>query len=72
MPRCMDGMVVHCEMGEETGREIIYQLVLQQQGRFEFTPGAAPSQMTLSDNVESLLLEAARRMDEQERSQYEE
>jgi pSer/pThr/pTyr-binding forkhead associated (FHA) protein/serine/threonine protein kinase len=63
------GMVVHCQSGQQKGHEAFYNTLTNTKGTFAFDPTLAPEEVTMSDVVESLLLEGARRLDEQSRQQ---
>ncbi len=59
-----EGVVVHASFAQATGEEAVYQLLLLTDGDFKFDPSAKPKERTMQANIESLLLEAMRRMDE--------
>ncbi len=64
-----EGWIIHCEAGEQKGHEAFYPLLTCQQGRFDFSGELSPDEITMTEAVESLLLEGARRLDEQAREQ---
>jgi len=58
------GQMVHAKLGEITGEEAIYALAIWSSGDFQFTPGEAPDSVSIEKSNTSLLMEAARRLDE--------
>jgi uncharacterized protein DUF4388 len=58
------GQMVHARVGELTGEEAIYALAIWNSGDFQFTPNEAPETATIEKSNTSLLMEAARRLDE--------
>ena len=64
----LDGQVVHCDYGDLQGYEAFFSMMYFEQGMFEFDAKIAAKEVTMSDNVEMLLLECARMMDEESRS----
>ncbi len=59
-----NGHIVHARMGRLEGEEAVYELAIWPEGEFLFTPGEVPGPRTISKSNTSLLMEAARRIDE--------
>ena len=59
-----NGQMVHARVGELTGEEAIYALAIWNSGDFQFTPAEEPDTVTIEKSNTSLLMEAARRLDE--------
>jgi hypothetical protein len=59
-----NGQMVHARLGDLTGEEAIYALAIWSSGDFQFTPGEEPDTVTIEKSNTSLLMEAARRLDE--------
>ncbi len=59
-----NGQMVHARLGELAGEEAIYALAIWSSGDFQFTPGEEPDVVTIEKSNTSLLMEAARRLDE--------
>jgi hypothetical protein len=59
-----DGRIVHAESGELSGEEAVYELAIWKQGEFRFDAGAEHPRPTIQKSNTSLLMEAARRLDE--------
>ncbi len=59
-----NGRIVHAEMGGVTGEEAVYALTIWSTGDFQFTPGKETETSTIDKTNTSLLMEAARRLDE--------
>ena len=59
-----DGKIVHAELGELSGEEAVYELAIWKQGEFRFDAGAEQPHPTIQKSNTSLLMEAARRLDE--------
>jgi hypothetical protein len=59
-----DGKIVHAELGELSGEEAVYELAIWKQGEFRFDAGAEHPRPTIQKSNTSLLMEAARRLDE--------
>jgi hypothetical protein len=59
-----NGRIVHAELGELTGEEAVYALAIWSTGDFQFTPGKEVEAVTIDKTNTSLLMEAARRLDE--------
>ena len=58
------GRIVHAELGALTGEEAVYALAIWSTGDFQFTPGKEVDAVTIDKTNTSLLMEAARRLDE--------
>jgi hypothetical protein len=58
------GRIVHAELGEITGEEAVYALAIWSTGDFQFTPGKEVDTISIDKTNTSLLMEAARRLDE--------
>ena len=58
------GNIVHAELGAIKGEEAVYTLAVWSEGEFYFEPDTEPTEETIKKNNTSLLMEAARRMDE--------
>ncbi len=59
-----NGRIVHAELGGVTGEEAVYALAIWSTGDFQFTPGKETETSTIDRTNTSLLMEAARRLDE--------
>ncbi|MDX1501155.1 MAG: DUF4388 domain-containing protein [Thermoanaerobaculia bacterium] len=59
-----EGQIVHAETRTLTGEEAVYELAIWPEGEFRFTPGEVSVEPTISKSNTSLLMEAARRIDE--------
>jgi hypothetical protein len=59
-----EGQIVHAEMDRLQGEEAVYELAIWPEGDFLFTPGEVSVPTTISKSNTSLLMEAARRIDE--------
>ncbi len=60
-----DGNVVHAEMGDKVGEEVVYELLGWEDGEFELEMEVPPPQRTITTGWSGLLLEGMRRLDEQ-------
>lgn len=58
------GRIVHAEIGGVSGEEAVYALAIWATGDFQFTPGKESDATTIDKTNTSLLMEAARRLDE--------
>ena len=58
------GRIVHAELGGLTGEEAVYALAIWSTGDFQFTPGKEVETVSIDKTNTSLLMEAARRLDE--------
>jgi Domain of unknown function (DUF4388) len=59
-----NGRIVHAELGNLNGEEAVYALAIWSTGDFQFTPGKETESVTIDKTNTSLLMEAARRLDE--------
>ncbi len=59
-----NGRIVHAELGGITGEEAVYALAIWSTGDFQFTPGKETETSSVDKTNTSLLMEAARRLDE--------
>jgi uncharacterized protein DUF4388 len=59
-----NGRIVHAELGSLAGEEAVYALAIWSTGDFQFTPGKETDATTIDKTNTSLLMEAARRLDE--------
>lgn len=59
-----NGQMVHSRLGEVTGEEAVYALAIWSSGDFQFTPNDESEEHTITKSNTSLLMEAARRLDE--------
>jgi predicted regulator of Ras-like GTPase activity (Roadblock/LC7/MglB family) len=59
-----DGTVVHASLDDKAGEEVIYEILKWEEGTFEMENGIMPPAKTINKNWSSLLLEGARRLDE--------
>lgn len=59
-----NGRIVHAELGGLSGEEAVYALAIWSTGDFQFTPGKETERVTIDRTNTSLLMEAARRLDE--------
>ncbi|HWZ86517.1 MAG TPA: DUF4388 domain-containing protein [Thermoanaerobaculia bacterium] len=59
-----NGRIVHAEIGSVSGEEAVYALAIWATGDFQFTPGKESEATTIDKTNTSLLMEAARRLDE--------
>jgi predicted regulator of Ras-like GTPase activity (Roadblock/LC7/MglB family) len=60
-----NGNVVHAVLGDQTGEAVVYQVLQWDEGSFDLEVGVKPPQTTISRNWSGLLLEGARRLDEE-------
>jgi hypothetical protein len=58
------GRIAHAELGSLSGEEAVYALAIWSTGDFQFTPGKESEKVTIEKTNTSLLMEAARRLDE--------
>jgi hypothetical protein len=58
------GQIVHAEAGGLSGETAVYALAIWRDGDFTFTPGQETEKTTIRKSNTSLLMEAARRIDE--------
>ena len=59
-----NGQMVHARLSDLTGEEAIYALAIWSSGDFQFTPGEETDIASIEQSNTSLLMEAARRLDE--------
>jgi hypothetical protein len=59
-----NGRIVHAELGSLKGEEAVYALAIWSSGDFQFSPGKETETTTIDKTNTSLLMEAARRLDE--------
>lgn len=59
-----DGQIVHALLGQIEGEEAVYELAIWTEGDFVFTPEEDSGPQTITKSNTSLLMEAARRIDE--------
>jgi Domain of unknown function (DUF4388) len=59
-----EGQVVHAYCPPRKGVQALYQLLSWQEGRFAFLKNVAPAERTIFDDLQNLLLEGLRRLDE--------
>ena len=58
------GRIVHAELGDLEGEEAVYSLAIWREGEFRFDTGVNTPRQTIQKSNTSLLMEAARRLDE--------
>jgi predicted regulator of Ras-like GTPase activity (Roadblock/LC7/MglB family) len=61
----VDGEIIHAEQGEETGEQAIYEIIKWPGGTFDMHPEMTSNICTIHYRTDFLLLEALRRMDEE-------
>lgn len=59
-----DGKIVHAETSDQVGEEAVYELATWTEAEFRFETEDRPQESTIEQSNTSLLLEAARRIDE--------
>lgn len=59
-----DGDIVHAECDEQIGKEALFSILSWREGKFDHERGKMPSQQTISQNWEHLLVEGMRKTDE--------
>lgn len=59
-----NGQMVHAKIGDLVGEEAIYALAIWSSGDFQFTPSEESETVSIHRSNTSLLMEAARRLDE--------
>jgi hypothetical protein len=59
------GEMTHAEFGSTEGAPVIYQLFRKQDGSFQFASGITSSRRTIHHDWMSIVMEAARRFDEE-------
>jgi len=60
----MDGNVAHAVLGNQTGEEVVYQILRWEDGVFDLKTGVKPPKKTITRNWSGILLEGAKRLDE--------
>ena len=58
------GEIIHAEVGNFKGEDAVFTLISWGKGEFNFEPGIFDAEITISRSVTSLLMEAARKIDE--------
>lgn len=58
------GEIIHSEVDNFVGEDAVFTLISWDKGEFVFVPGEYPAETTITRSVTSLLMEAARRIDE--------
>lgn len=61
----VDGEIIHAEQGDESGEKAIYQIIKWPGGTFNIHPEMSSNVCTIHYRTDFLLLEALRRMDEE-------
>lgn len=61
----VDGEIIHAEQGGESGEQAIYQIIKWPGGKFNIHPEMTSNVCTIHYRTDFLLLEALRRMDEE-------
>ena len=61
----VDGEIIHAEQGDETGEEAIYEIIKWPGGTFNIHPEMTSNVCTIHYRTDFLLLEALRRLDEE-------
>ena len=59
------GNIVHASLGSRQGEEVIYQILGWDEGTFNVEPDVTPPMISIQRNWPGLLIEGARRLDEQ-------
>jgi hypothetical protein len=59
-----EGQIVDAYVGELRGEHAVYEMAIWQRGQFIFTPQVESDQVTITKSNASLMMEAARRLDE--------
>ena len=59
-----DGNVVHASLDDKAGEEVVYEILQWEDGTFDMENNVDPPAKTIHKNWSSLLLEGARRLDE--------
>ena len=59
-----EGKIVHAQIDQVSGEEAVYALAIWSTGDFQFTPGKETETASIDKTNTSLLMEAARRLDE--------
>jgi predicted regulator of Ras-like GTPase activity (Roadblock/LC7/MglB family) len=59
-----EGRVVHAMLGQQIGEEVIYHILNWEEGNFNLENNIAPPQTSITSSWSALLMEGARRLDE--------
>lgn len=59
-----EGQIVDASVASLRGEYAVYEMAMWRKGQFIFTPGVEPEQITVTKSNTSLMMEAARRLDE--------
>lgn len=59
-----NGEIIHSEVGNFKGEDAVFTLISWGKGDFNFEPGIFNAEVTITRSVTSLLMEAARKIDE--------
>src|SRR5512147_884589 len=59
-----DGQITDAFVGHLRGESAVYEMAMWQKGQFIFTPSVESGEVTVSRSNQSLMMEAARRLDE--------
>jgi hypothetical protein len=59
-----DGQIIHANAGNLGGELAVYEMAMWRQGQFIFTANIEPERVTVTKSNTSLMMEAARRLDE--------
>lgn len=64
-----NGSVTHATLGDTQGEEVVYRVLNWTEGQFELEPGIVAPRITIQRTWSGLLLEGARRLDEEQHRQ---
>ena len=59
-----DGNIIHATLGDHSGEEVVYRILVWEEGTFNMENGIESPTVTIRRNWTSLLLEGAKRLDE--------
>lgn len=59
-----DGALVHAAMGKENGEDVVFHTLMWDHGKFNMETGIEPPYVSIHSSWSNLLLEGARRLDE--------
>jgi hypothetical protein len=62
-----DGLICHAEFDEAIGETAVFSLFTRTRGRFRFLRGPAPPLISITRPTSAILLDAVRRLDEEQR-----
>jgi len=62
----MEGNLAHAVLGNQTGEEVVYQILTWEDGNFDLETGIKPPKTSITRNWSGLLFEGAKRIDENE------